>query len=97
MPADTNLLKEIIYTTIGFVWAFISIIYWLLLGKQYNILASLWMIAIGWFIWWISWSLTGSNLVAWIWWAMSIEIMHSIKELWPEIIKQKMKTIFNIK
>lgn len=97
MPADSNIIKEVIYTAIGFIGAFISIIYWLLWGKRLSVVSSLWMIAIGWFIWWIWGSLTGSNLVAWIWWALSIETMHSIKELWPEIIKQKMKTIFNIK
>lgn len=97
MPADTNIIKEIIYTSIGFIWALISIIYWLLWGKKLTIATSFWMIAIGWFIGWIWWSVTESNLVAWISWAMSIEIMHSVKELWPEIIKQKIKTFFNVK
>lgn len=97
LPNDTNLIKEIIYTVIWFLWAFMSIIYWLLWGKRISLLSSLWMIAIGWFIWWIGWAMTWSNLVAWIAWAMSIEIMHSVKELWPEIIKQKIKNVFWIK
>lgn len=94
---EPNLLKEIIYVLIWFIWAFISIMYWILGWKKITIRSSLIMILIWWFVGWLTWWLTDNNLVAWICWAMSLEIMHIIKEIWPDIIKQKIKDFFKIK
>ena len=94
---DTNIIKEIIYVVIWFMWAIISIIYGMLNKNEYTFLSSLWMVMIGGFIGWIVWVWTDSNLLSAIGWAMSLEIMHIIKQEWPEIIKQKMKDFFKIK
>jgi len=94
---DTNIIKEIIYVIIWFLWAIISIIYWMINKKEYSFFSSLWMVLIWGFIWWVVWVGTDSNLLSAIWWAMSLEIMHIIKQEWPEIIKQKLKDFFKIK
>ena len=94
---EPNLIREVIYISIWFLWAFISIIYWLLWWKKITILNSLWMIIIGWFIGWLIWVWTNNMLLSALGWAMSMEIMHIIKEYWPSIIKQKIKNYFNIK
>lgn len=90
---DTNIIREALYIALWFCWAFISIVYWIIWGKKISLLHSLWMILIGWFIWWAWWTLTDSTLVAWIWWALSLEIMHSLKEYWPELIKERIKNL----
>ena len=94
---DSSFMKEILYVFIWFIWATISIIYGMINKKEYSILSSIWMVMIGWFIWWVVWIWTDSNLLSAIGWAMSLEIMHITKQEWPEMIKQKMKDFFKIK
>ena len=90
---ETNIIKDVLYVMLWFFWAMISIMYWILSWKKQSIKNSILMIAIWWFIWWICWVLLDSTLAAWIWGSLSLEIMHSIKEYWPEIIKEKFKSL----
>lgn len=94
---ETSIIKEILYIVIWFIWAIISILYWILNNKKYTLITSMIMVFIWWFIWWAMWVATESNLMSAVWWAMSLEIMHIVKENWPDIIKQKLKDLFNIK
>lgn len=94
---NPDLWTQIIYTFIWFIWAIISIIYWFIGWKKYNYVTSLWMVVIGWFIWWACWSVTDNVIVAWISGSLSIEIMHIIKEVGPELIQEKIKKMFNLK
>lgn len=94
---ETSIIKEILYIVIWFIWAIISILYWILNNKKYTLITSMIMVFIWWFIWWAMWVATESNLMSAVWWAMSLEIMHIVKENWPDVIKQKLKDLFNIK
>ena len=97
MQQETSFIKDVIYIAIWFAGAAVSIIYGLIGGKKYSIISSFWMVAIWAFVWWVAWTLTANTAVAAIAWALSLEIMHTIKEYGPEIVKAKIKSIFNIK
>ena len=91
---DSSIITQAMYVILWFVWAIISIIYWLISWKKYTILKSIWMVVIWWFVWWGAGVLTNNTLVASFSWVLSLEIIHIIKEQWPQLFLEKIKKIF---
>lgn len=94
---NPELVQQAVYISLWFIWASISIIYWLIIWKKYTVLKSFWMILIWWFVGWWAWVLTDSTLVSSFSWVLSLEIIHMVKEYWPELIKEKIKNILKLK
>lgn len=94
---DPNIIQNLISVGIWFFWALASVIYWLLNWKTYKIWYILGKCVLWGFVGWCAGTITGQYWIAWIAWTLCVEIMHSIQDYWPEIIKQKIKNLFNLK